>query len=226
MPALVLALSLIAYGNLLAPTGAVLPGQGPLAALTGVALSAALLAWARVGAQLSWDELGLRGNAVRAASVGLAVGLLAIPALAVLRFPPLVGGPVTYGPIALVTPDELMVHAFVFMPLGAAIPEEVAFRGVLLGLLRRRFALARAVVLSAAAFTLSHIAVVVATLRQTNLVGDPLFVALGLAGAFGAVCAGGALFALLRVRTGHLAAPAAAHWAFNAVILLGLRWLA
>ena len=80
--------------------------------------------------------------------------------------------------------------------------------------------------LSAGMFALWHGIVTTATLAFTNLWTDPLLLAAGLVGAFGAICAGGVLFAALRLWTGHLAGSFAAHAAFNVTLLLGLTFSA
>ena len=59
------------------------------------------------------------------------------------------------------------------------------------------------------------------TVLQTDLTG-PFFV-VGIVGAFAVVFVGGAAFTWLRLRTGSLATTIGLHWAFNAVILAGLR---
>ena len=61
------------------------------------------------------------------------------------------------------------------------------------------------------------------TVASTNLQTEPLLASLGVLGAFLAIGVGGVLFAWLRLTSGHLAASIAAHWAFNAALLLGLR---
>ena len=45
---------------------------------------------------------------------------------------------------------------------------------------------------------------------------------LGLAGALGAIFVGGIVFAMLRLRTGNLAGSIVMHWAFNAILLVGI----
>ena len=74
---------------------------------------------------------------------------------------------------------------------------------------------------SAFAFGLWHAVTILTTVVQTNLAG--IFFVLGVVGAFAVVFAGGAAFASLRLRTGTLATTIGLHWAFNAVILAGLR---
>lgn len=223
---LAFAVALVLLGNVKFFAGAsALPAEW----WPGIALSAALVAlalgWARGVERLSFAEMGVRREgALRGALVGGLVAVaVAVVGLLVLRFPPLLGAPVSYAPVAAVSPAALLLRAFVTMPLDTAIPEEVAFRGVLLGSLLRIRPARTAIALSAATFALWHVLIVLATLAETNLVTAPLFYVLGLVGAFAALFAGGASFAVLRLRTGNLAAPIAAHWAFNAVILLGLR---
>jgi len=191
-----------------------------------VLLLAVVLVWARAGPRLSLGDMGLcRAGALRAGSVGGFLALAAaLAAVAVLRFPPLLDEPVRYAPLRDLPTGALLLRVFPFMLVDTVVLEELAFRGVLFPWLLRGGGLVRAVLLSSAAFTLWHVVVVFAALEGTNLHADPLHHTLGALGAFAAVFAGGAAFALLRARTGHLAAPLAAHWTFNAVVLLGV-WL-
>jgi membrane protease YdiL (CAAX protease family) len=220
--------SLILYGNVAALFFAGgLPGGSVLAAALGVAFAAVVVVGARRSG-LTLADLGLtRHRAIKAALVGSVLAAVgAIGALAVLRFPPLLGEPVSYGPAATVGGAALAVHLFVLLPLAVVIPEEIAFRGALLAALRQRYRIAPAIAISAGVFMLWHMTIVGLTLGQTSLAASVVFSALGAAVAFLAVFAGGVAFALLRIATGHLAAPIAAHWAFNAALLVGLRWLA
>jgi membrane protease YdiL (CAAX protease family) len=110
----------------------------------------------------------------------------------------------------------------VALPLAVVLPEELAFRGAVLGALAPSSPL-RGVLVSSLAFALWHASIVAPTLRETN-VADPFLAALALAGAAAVLLAGGVALALLRLRIGTLASSIAAHWAFNAVLLVGL-WL-
>ena len=76
--------------------------------------------------------------------------------------------------------------------------------------------------MSAAPFTLWHGVTVTRTIALTNLHADPPLATLGLVGAFAAVFIGGILFGALRLATGHLGGSIAAHWVFNATLLIGL----
>jgi membrane protease YdiL (CAAX protease family) len=173
---------------------------------------------------LTARDLGLCWHgAVRSAGIGLLVALaLALPAVLFLLAPPLIGNRVTHAPLSSLTMESVLWRAFAWMPLDTALPEEVAFRGVLLAGLLRHLTTSRAVLISALAFTLWHVVIVSRTLSVTNLSGEPLLLILGTVGAFTSVFIGGIVFAALRLRTGNLAASIVAHWAFNTVLLIGL----
>jgi tRNA pseudouridine32 synthase/23S rRNA pseudouridine746 synthase len=217
---------LAAYGNsatLIAGNAVATDGSGVGLALP---LLGVMLGWARFGDRLTARELGLSWNAfIPSAGFGLLLALgAALPALLFLRFPPLVGHAVEYSPLGSLSHEALVWRAFVWMPLDTAIPEEIAFRGVFLAALRRRLADLPAVLISAAVFAAWHGVIVTRTIALTNLQAESLLTILGVAGAFIAIAAGGVLFAWLRLATGHLAGSMVAHWAFNAVVLLGLGW--
>ena len=226
MRVLGLSLFLAVYGNvaaLIVGTAVPIGWSGLVLALV---LLAAVLAWARFVDRLTPLELGLtRKHLLRGTRLGLLVALAAaLPSLLFLTYPPLVGKSIAYSPLASLSTEALLWRAFVSMPLDTAIPEEIAFRGVLLATLRRRFADRAAMLVSAAVFTAWHGVVVSRTIALTNLDAEPLLAALGLIGAFIAIGCGGVLFAWLRLTSGHLAGSIVAHWAFNASLLLGLAW--
>lgn len=223
-----LALFLVLYGNAasLLGGGSALPVGSATGAGAGLLLAIVLLAWARVQG-LGPGELGLLPRrALQRFGIGaLAAVIVVAPALLVLRFPPLIGSPITYAPASTVAQSDLLLRVALFMPLDTIIPEEFAFRGVLLAALRRRYGAAPAIVASAVTFTLWHVVIVLATVGQTSLASSPLWSTVATLGAFLVLFAGGVALALLRILTGHLATPIGAHWGFNAGILLGLRWV-
>lgn len=215
------------WGNIVSAllgSSARLPGGSWPFVLSGALLVGATLLWSRRVA-LARRELGLVfDDALAGSVVGLALALaIALPAVALLRsgFP--LGQPIAYAPLARVGDSALALHLALFLPLGAVLPEELAFRGVLLGALLRRSGAVRAAVGSATAFALWHVAVVFVTVADTPLALSPLF-PLAIAAALVVVFAGGLAFAALRLRTGTLASTVAAHWAFNAAVLVGLRF--
>jgi|SRR5687768_4856678 len=216
---------LVAYGNARSIVEPSAVPETPWAGLAfGVALTVSVVALTRAGPRLTPPELGLvRRGSARAAMIGGLFGVgAAIPALVVLRYPPLLDAPVSYAPIADMPLDALLVRAFVLMPLDTAVPEELAFRGALFAWIYRAHGVVRATVVSSMAFAAWHLVIVVATLQLTNAAVHPLTAAIGTFAAFAALFGGGVMFALLRSRTGRLAAPLAGHAAFNAAILLGL----
>lgn len=214
------------WGNIasaLLGSSARLPGGSWSFVLSGALLVGASLLWAR-RAGLGRPELGMVSDgALGAPAVGLALALaIALPAIVLLRsgFP--LGQPIAYAPLAGIGNGTLALHVALFLPLGAVLPEELAFRGALLGALLRRSGSVWAALGSATAFAFWHVAVVFVTVAETPLRPSPLF-PLAIAAALAVVFAGGLAFAALRLRTGTLASTVAAHWAFNAAVLVGLR---
>ena len=220
---------LVVWGNLLhrlIGDTAVLPGGSPQFVIAGAALVAVSLLAARA-LGLNASALGLTpGGVLRGIGIGvLAGGAVAVLAVAATRLAPLiVGVPLVYGPLVGVTGDRLALHIALFLPLGAVIPEEVAFRGTLLAGLHRQMGLRAAIVASALTFALWHGFVAIATVADSTLGQTPGWWVLGIAGAMVVLFFGGAIMAILRTITGTLATSIAAHWVFNAVILVGL-WM-
>lgn len=213
---------LVLWGNVLNYfVQPMLPGGDWAAVAWGAALVVLALAFARLTRQRRGD-LGLTRGDLRGVAIAAALALVAATVgTVVLRVGPIVGAPIEYHPLFSTTPEELAAHVVFFLPLAAVIPEELAFRGVLLGGLLRTRSLRAAVVASSVAFALWHAFVVYVTLRQTSLAGTSLaWLAAGAALLFVAV--GGAVLALLRIRSRGLAAPIVAHWAFDAALLVGL----
>ena len=115
---------------------------------------------------------------------------------------------------------QALVQALVVIPLGTVIPEEFAFRGVLLGLLSRRSGRWTATVVSSVLFGFWHVAPALAGGAANQAVdeavgGGPLGVLLRVAGTVLFTAAAGVVFCELRVRSGSLLAPMLAHWSVN-----------
>ena len=221
------AILLVLWGNLLHPligSSAVLPGGSWQFVLAGAALiGSSLLAARWLG--LDPEGLGLRrAGAFRGALIGaFAAGAIALVVVVVLRLAPsIIGQPIVYAPLSRVSADELAPHIAIYLPLGAVIPEELAFRGTLLGGLLSRYRVRTAVTASAIAFGLWHGTVAWFTVVNTTM---PVVLVIPAAvGALVVVFVGGVIMAGLRFATGTLATSIAAHWVFNAVILVGL-WM-
>ncbi len=217
---------LVGWGNagstLLGGT-ARLPGGSLAYAVTGLTLAMLSLAIAR-RARLDLAAIGLRPTAwLRGAAIGVACGAaIALAGVLALQLASLiVGGPVVYDPLRDVTEADLLRHILFFLPFGAVLPEEIAFRGTLFGLLRGRGARA-AVLGSAAAFALWHAAVAIVTVGETTVAAPSPWFLPAIIGALAVVFVGGVVLAWLRLRTGTLATTIAAHWVFNATLLVGL----
>jgi membrane protease YdiL (CAAX protease family) len=114
----------------------------------------------------------------------------------------------------------LLTAVLVVIPLGTVLPEELAFRGVLLALLGRRHGMPAATLLSSALFGLWHV--------LASLGGGTANAA--IAGVVGEDAAGtvlrvvvtvlftslaGVMLCALRARSGSLVAPVLAHWTVN-----------
>lgn len=219
---------LVLWGNLLHPLiggTAILPGGSWQFAVAGAALVAVSLAAARV-LRLDAADLGLRrAGALRGVLIGAFAGaFIATAAVAIMRYvaPAVVGQPVIYEPLSRIATGDLTPHIAFFLPLGAVIPEEIAFRGTLLGGLLARDRVRTAVTASAIAFALWHGTVAAFTVLNTTL--PVALVIPAIAGALAVLFVGGVIMASLRVTTGSLLTTIAAHWAFNAIVLVGLRY--
>jgi CAAX protease family protein len=219
---------LILWGNLLHPligATALLPGGSWHFVAAGAVLVLASVAAARA-LRLDAAALGLRrAGALRGTAIGALGGaLIAAAAVALMRgvVPAVVGAPVVYEPLSGVAAGDLTPHILFFLPFGAVIPEEVAFRGTLLGGLLMTHGVRFAVIASATLFSVWHGTVAVFTVMNTTM--PVVLIIPAIAGALGVLFVGGAILSRLRVATGTLMTSIAAHWAFNAVILVGLRY--
>ena len=223
----VLVALLVAWGNagssLLAPT-AILPGGSWAFAGTGAILSLLALVVSRV-ADLDREALGLGGAGIRRGAVigALAGSAIAVVGVLALQIAPLItGAPVVYDPLREIAGPALAIHLLVFLPLGTVLPEELAFRGALVGALARS-GVRVALLGSAGAFALWHGAVAVATVDATTI-ARTVWALPAIGAALAVVFAGGFVLAWLRLVTRTLASTIAAHWAFNGTLLVGL-WL-
>jgi uncharacterized protein len=178
----------------------------------------------------SWPELGLSGASVPAglrwgaALAGMVLAVLAVaaalpaarPAFADTRATGLSGAAV-------------LLHVLVRVPLGTALLEEVAFRGVLPAMLARRHGAWVGVVGSSLLFGLWHVLPSLGLRNANAAVADltgtgPAGTAVVVAGAVLGTAAAGVVLCELRRRSGSLLAPFALHWALNGLGLL-FAWL-
>jgi membrane protease YdiL (CAAX protease family) len=181
----------------------------------------ALIAWSE---RLTLTDLGLRRDAL---STGLAWGL---GSFGVVFLALLLGAviPATNGFLhdsrAAISGGRLFYDMFVSILLGTVIPEEFAFRGVLLGTALRIFGKWSAIVFSSALFGLWHIAPTLHTMSDNQTVRHTP-AAIVVVGAIAATFVAGVIFGWLRLRSGSLLAPAMAHFATNGLALT-FAWFA
>jgi len=186
--------------------------------------AAGLLALAR-WAGLSWAELGLgRGTWLR----GLRWALAAIGVVAVV-FAVGAALPLTRSAFRDSRYDAGWGHAaltaFLLIPVGTVLFEEVAFRGVLWGLLRRRHGTAAATAVSSALFGLWHVLPSLGLAQAEQAIGSTVGSgssgqAVSVLGTVLFTALAGVVFCELRRRSGSLLAPAGLHWATNGLGVL------
>ena len=213
---MVLALAVLVAANVSANR---LPGAS---VAIGVALTGVLALIARLGglgapdlglARSSWPAGARWGGAFAAvAAAGYGVALL-LPAARTA-----VSGPAGSWP-------QTLVAALLVIPLGTVIPEEFAFRGLLWGLLFRRWGRWPATGVSSVLFGFWHVAPALAGGSANQAVdavvgGGPLGVLLRVAGTVVFTAAAGVVFCEMRVRSGSLLAPMLAHWSVNGLGVL------
>lgn len=126
------------------------------------------------------------------------------------------------------TPATARFETLVRIPFGTALPEELLFRGALLGLLLRNRRPRHAVAASSLLFGLWHVAPTVRKLRESHVTGwaaapSPAARVGTVAGVVGVTAGAGVALSWLRLRSGSIAAPWIAHSAVNAISYLGAR---
>ncbi|MFI1439265.1 lysostaphin resistance A-like protein [Streptomyces fructofermentans] len=120
------------------------------------------------------------------------------------------------------TGGDLLLRAFVLVPVGTVLLEEIAFRGVLYGLVRRARGAVWATAVSSLLFGTWHVlpSLHLSTAKPalTSVFGESaLGASLAVLGAVLFTGAAGVLFCELRRRSGSLLAPMGLHWAVNAL---------
>lgn len=115
----------------------------------------------------------------------------------------------------------LLYQAVVRIPLGTAVFEEVAFRGVLLALFLRTMSPLRAVSWSSVLFGLWHVVPAWESLggndAAAGVTADGFGRAVGILGAVVATTIAGYLFCWLRLRADSLVSPLVAHVSTNSL---------
>jgi uncharacterized protein len=184
-------------------------GLGLIGCLLVIARAQGLAA-AELGLDRSSWPAGLRWGAAAATLVGVAYVLVYLTGPVRDALPDGGGG---LGRVAL-------WRVLVVIPLGTVLPEELAFRGLLLTLLGRRYGVLTGVLLSSGLFGLWHVVPSLGggTTNATiaSVVGaDATGMVARVVVTVGFTSLGGALLCWLRLRSGSLLAPILAHWTVN-----------
>jgi uncharacterized protein len=187
--------------------------------VTSLAATAVLLTVFRLG-NLSWADAGLGG-------AGLAEGARWLPVLVGLTALGYLGAVLLPATRRLfldrraedARPATAAYQVLVRIPLGTVVLEEVAFRGVLYGLLSHLSGTAWATTVSSVLFGLWHIPPS-RDLPRLNTVAARMPAALLVPAAVLVTALAGVLLCEVRRRSGGLLAPIALHWAINAFAYL------
>ena len=233
---LALAALLVTYSNALA-IWAESRGRFPEALFRRLnpALIAGMLVYAsRRPGGIRATGLGVSGLA-RSIGEGITSGLgLSILPLVFFRRPVLLDTPLEYGPVSKLTRREMLEDVLLRVPVGIALFEELAFRGLLYSSLRRSYSVKASVLWSSAAFAAWHLAVTYTSAVQTNIadtlrvpdrarpVVTPLVIPAAVAGGMITTGVAGIVFALLRERTHNLFGPILAHWIVDGLMIAAL----
>jgi uncharacterized protein len=180
--------------------------------------AAAVAVVRRLGVTSEAAGLGRRQRRGLAIGLGVAalVGLGLLLALRVPALAPLLDDERAAG----LAGAALVYAAAVRIPLGTALPEEVVFRGALLGALRTRMGWWPAAWCSSVVFGLWHVGPTIVLVRVNALDASPVVAAGVVAGAVVVTTAAGIGFCLLRRWGGGVVAPVLVHSATNAFSLL------
>jgi uncharacterized protein len=166
-------------------------------------------------------DLGLSAtDAPRGLVVGAALALLVAVALVIGAALPATRELFEDERVAGLDRGGLAYQGLVRIPLGTAVFEELAFRGVLLALLMRVTSTVTAVATSSALFGLWHILPTLSALRINDIGGGPAARMAAVGGAVVATGIGGVILCWLRLRTGSLVAPVVVHTATNSFAIV------
>ena len=198
--------------------------------VVGPLVAAALIVLGR-RTGLTWEDIGLaRRTWLRGLLWGLGAVALVAVVYAIAAVVPATRAAFLDSRYRLPTGISLLT-AFVIIPFGTVLLEEVAFRGVILGLIRRHRGAVRGAGFSSALFGLWHVLPslnmaranpAIASVVGPGVAGQVTTVLLTVAFTAGA----GLLFCELRRRSGSLLSCAGLHWATNGlgVVVAMLLW--
>ncbi len=193
-----------------------------------ILVAVALIAFARKVDRLSWADLGLGRVDLRS---GVRWGGAIIGGM-VLVYAVGFALPWTHDlflddRVRTMSTSSVMASAFVRVPFGTVLLEEVAFRGVLLAQLMARIRRPWAVAISCALFGLWHVLPSMGFESVNPVAEDTVGTLPGWVTVVGSVLAtagAGEVFCWLRNRSGSLLTPMALHWGTNSLGYLFAWW--
>lgn len=205
---------LAAWNNVVVPRLA----DGRIAYVVVNVVAAAVLLAAARWAGLHAADLGLARRDLPAGAVlgGACLAIVAVfyvVAVAVPATRPLL----TDSRVGGLSAGEVAFRALIRIPFGTVLWEEVAFRGVLLGVLARLFPVRVAAALSAVVFGIWHVRPTLGALAANDVTVSPVATGGAVLVACVLMVAAGGFFAWLRLRSGSLLAPALLHLATNSL---------
>ena len=182
--------------------------------VNGCAAAVALAAAAASG--LTASDLGLRRDRLRAGlRMGSAAAAPVVAAFGLAALTPATRPLLEDQRIAGLDRRELAYDVLLRIPVGTVAWEEIAFRGVLRAALRRVLAEPAVTAVGSAVFGLWHIRPTAEALAVNRLAAGRGTRILGVTAVAAWTAGAGALFCLLRERSGSLAAPVLLHLAAN-----------
>lgn len=212
--AALLAVSLVVYNNALNLWP---PFTGRLYVPINLAATTALIAIAFGPLGLDADSLGVARAAVSDVLVGGLLGAVLTGPLFALAVSRRAVRLVADRRVEGLKGSALAYQVLVRIPLGTALFEEVAFRGVLFGALRATLGTSPAGLLSSVVFGLWHISPTVNAVRANRAEARARSLLIAVAGAVLFTTAAGLVFVWLRITSGALAVPFGLHATVNAL---------
>jgi membrane protease YdiL (CAAX protease family) len=204
---------LVAYNNLINLWP---PFNGPAYVPLNVATTLVLLTVGLTVMGLDPEELGLEGGHLTGALTGLAGAIALATPLLLLSQSRRAARVLADERVAGLAGAEIAFQVLVRIPLGTALLEEMAFRGILFGAMAHHGTVA-AVVTSAVVFGLWHVTPTHNLILANRADVSQPAVAATICGAVLCTTLAGVALAYLRIRWGTLAAPFALHATLNSL---------
>ena len=179
---------------------------------------------------VSWASLGVRPDRLgRGIRIGLTTALLAAAVVGLGAVVPATRGFFHDERARGGGTRHVLFETLVRIPLGTALPEEVIFRGSLLGLFTQRHSPAVAASMSSILFGVWHVLPTLRTLplnpAGARVRGNPMRAVGVVLATVTATTLAGYGFAWLRFRSGSIAAPLVAHASLNGAAYLAARFV-